>query len=735
MSRKQFRSANFPNVYLRIDGTGMNQPLGPGGGVVNCQFGAGPWETHDVVTQPDGSITIGSTAFTNVFLRLDGSGVTKPSGPGGGVVNCQYTAGPYEKFRLTQQPNGSTALESVAFPGVFLRMDGSGVTHASDSGGGKVNGQFTAGPYEQFIIESADQTPSEDYLSYFFLRNKGAGGPVLGFAPTGTKVVGQPMLPHRRGTQLFKCVAVAVDSKFILLVNQSTQLALQADDDGSVRFAPQDTTVPGQQWAFTAKDQIVNATQGSKVLALNNSSLAFANPDDIDATQKFEMFYPSDFVYVRNCWTGRFMTAGPNDSVSWALMSAANDDNQQWGITSDGMLVNRGSGKVLQLAAAQPTPGAIMILADQVASGPGNANQRFDMTSIDGTLHCCANNDFVIGKDDTNVVSELYAAVDHTQLIEFISPFQFFSIQNQAVVNGAKLWLARNGSNLQLEINHSSGLEQLFTISRYGELINPIDGFVMQSQGDLKIPLFVDPAPDPIGFDTTTFIYQGDRAYKPGTGAITLRSGGLSLIVYRGTPVMYDHISNPVDGNQAWALVGPNYSLFSAYEELARSFFSTPAPLPSQASNDFELSQQELSDLSQDKTTRVILTIVTGLLGLVGISVGTVSLGAARNVAQIVLGESSVAATIAVIMQGTVTASSIIAVADGITHAGLWLKLVEAVLPNSFWGWAITVAKLGATIAGFAFGVGWAVKGAQIALMVADVLVILSSDKLTANLE
>ena len=37
-----------------------------------------------------GSFTIQSVQFPGVFLRMDGTVVDKPSGPGAGAVNCQY---------------------------------------------------------------------------------------------------------------------------------------------------------------------------------------------------------------------------------------------------------------------------------------------------------------------------------------------------------------------------------------------------------------------------------------------------------------------------------------------------------------------------------------------------------------------------------------------------------------------------------------------------------------------
>ena len=45
-------------------------------------------------------ITLESAHFDNVFLRMDGNGVTSMTGPGGGTVNCQFGVGPWEKFKL-----------------------------------------------------------------------------------------------------------------------------------------------------------------------------------------------------------------------------------------------------------------------------------------------------------------------------------------------------------------------------------------------------------------------------------------------------------------------------------------------------------------------------------------------------------------------------------------------------------------------------------------------------------
>jgi hypothetical protein len=154
------RSAFFPHAHLRMDGTAVTSLTSSGGGTVNCQYGpASSWESYRVHLQSDGSVALESVAFPHVYLRMDGTGVTSLTSSGGGTVNCQYGgAGAYEKFRVLDQADGSVALESVAFPKVFLRMDGSGVTGFAAAGGGKVNCQYS-GParYEKFVLSADGQ--------------------------------------------------------------------------------------------------------------------------------------------------------------------------------------------------------------------------------------------------------------------------------------------------------------------------------------------------------------------------------------------------------------------------------------------------------------------------------------------------------------------------------------------------------------------------------------------------
>ena len=119
-----------------------------------------PLSVADLAMVGDAPITIRSTAFTNVYLRMDGNGVSS-TGPGG-TVNCQFSAGspgPYERYLVRTQADGSVSFESAAFPNVFLRMVGTGVTSSTDAGGGTVNCQFNAngGVHEKFVLTMADQ--------------------------------------------------------------------------------------------------------------------------------------------------------------------------------------------------------------------------------------------------------------------------------------------------------------------------------------------------------------------------------------------------------------------------------------------------------------------------------------------------------------------------------------------------------------------------------------------------
>ena len=144
-------SAAFNNVFLRLDGNGVTSFNGAGVGTVNCQFGAGPYEKF-IVSEHDGNYAFESLQFPNVFLRMDGSQVTEFKDAGAGTVNGQFGFGAYEAFKLKLNPDGLFSIQSVQFPQAFLRIDGRQVTSFNGAGSGVVNAQFGDGPWEKFIF-------------------------------------------------------------------------------------------------------------------------------------------------------------------------------------------------------------------------------------------------------------------------------------------------------------------------------------------------------------------------------------------------------------------------------------------------------------------------------------------------------------------------------------------------------------------------------------------------------
>jgi uncharacterized protein YodC (DUF2158 family) len=116
-------SLNYPQAFLRMDGSNVTQFEGAGSGTVNCQYysgGAYPQNNsadyeHFIIyksilaaepANPDlYSIVWGQNM--QVYLRMDGSNATQFEGAGSGAVNCQYyaTGGPqsaddYEVFNI-----------------------------------------------------------------------------------------------------------------------------------------------------------------------------------------------------------------------------------------------------------------------------------------------------------------------------------------------------------------------------------------------------------------------------------------------------------------------------------------------------------------------------------------------------------------------------------------------------------------------------------------------------------
>jgi hypothetical protein len=174
MKKVTIRSATFPSCYLRIDGTGVTSFTDPGSGIVNCQSFASEWETLMIENDPGAeTFSIRSTGFEDVYLRLDAEGFTQAAASGGGVVNCQYTAQSYEKFRFSPQRDGTKAIASVKYPDVYLRMDGTT---------GVVNCQVChhgVGPWEKFIVSEFNQGLAREELEEAIAKY----GPILQLHP------------------------------------------------------------------------------------------------------------------------------------------------------------------------------------------------------------------------------------------------------------------------------------------------------------------------------------------------------------------------------------------------------------------------------------------------------------------------------------------------------------------------------------------------------------------------
>ncbi|KAE8359564.1 hypothetical protein BDV27DRAFT_168441 [Aspergillus caelatus] len=154
MLRVSIESQKFPGSFLRMDGRDVTKYSDSGGGTVNVQNYVGTYETLIIVNYPDdNTFSIMSSAFPNVYLRMDGSDVKSGEtyAQGAGKVNCQWGSYSWEKFRFENQEDGTKAIASVQFPNAYLRMEN--VTgQGGPSGAGTVNCQSYIGSYEKFKI-------------------------------------------------------------------------------------------------------------------------------------------------------------------------------------------------------------------------------------------------------------------------------------------------------------------------------------------------------------------------------------------------------------------------------------------------------------------------------------------------------------------------------------------------------------------------------------------------------
>lgn len=157
LKKISLRSVEFPNVYIRCDGS-----------IVNCQYkpplaseffhiypvemapSLAPQSTNEVV-----KVVIESAQRRHVFIRVDSKGKSKTDGE----VTCGFTASSRESYFLRKETNGVVSFRNVRFPHLYIRLDGTEVNSWSRSGGGTVNCQYydnpssPASPWQSFHLE------------------------------------------------------------------------------------------------------------------------------------------------------------------------------------------------------------------------------------------------------------------------------------------------------------------------------------------------------------------------------------------------------------------------------------------------------------------------------------------------------------------------------------------------------------------------------------------------------
>lgn len=78
----------------------MSNPSYNGSGIVNGQYTARNYERFVLRQVARGVYTIQSAEFPQAYLRMDGSSVKEYSASGSGHVNAQFGSGPMEKFKI-----------------------------------------------------------------------------------------------------------------------------------------------------------------------------------------------------------------------------------------------------------------------------------------------------------------------------------------------------------------------------------------------------------------------------------------------------------------------------------------------------------------------------------------------------------------------------------------------------------------------------------------------------------
>lgn len=156
-------SDRFPGVYLQMDGDGVTHTR-TGQGNLTIGHGAGPLDQFKIAPPPATGphvTTIESAAYPGIYMRMDGTGLS-PSRLNGGIVNKQKGVAAYEMFIIRRQPDGTVAIESQAFPGIYLRL-----YKGSEPGpSAVVNCSFGVGENEKFHLKTPPAVPRLRVLTY-----------------------------------------------------------------------------------------------------------------------------------------------------------------------------------------------------------------------------------------------------------------------------------------------------------------------------------------------------------------------------------------------------------------------------------------------------------------------------------------------------------------------------------------------------------------------------------------
>ena len=139
------RSQGF-GVYVQLDGRGITEyRVQPYQNTVRTAGHALGWETFNLHYNNDDTVSFESSYFPGVYLSLDGNGVNAGVGTdfGGRSLAAQFGAYAWEKYRIRHTHGGTVAIESAAFGGRYIRVDGNANV---------VNVQGVAREWEHFEI-------------------------------------------------------------------------------------------------------------------------------------------------------------------------------------------------------------------------------------------------------------------------------------------------------------------------------------------------------------------------------------------------------------------------------------------------------------------------------------------------------------------------------------------------------------------------------------------------------